>query len=392
MPKLLQINVSANKGSTGKIAEQIGLLAKTEGWESWLAYGRSNNNSSLNTIRIGNDADIRMHGIQSRFFDNHGLASAKSTRQFIEKIREIKPDVIHLHNIHGYYLNYPILFDYVKAWGGPVVWTLHDCWPFTGHCAYFMMNGCEKWKIECHNCPSIQSYPKSLFWDGSIRNFQLKKKYFSAIASQLTLVPVSNYMANYLSDSFLRDAKVQVIHNGIDLSIFHPYEYVKERIVLGVANVWEPRKGLFDFFELRKLLTSDWQIKLIGLSKKQLKELPPGIEGITRTANQHELAKLYSSASVLVNPTYEDNYPTVNLEAIACGTPVITYRTGGSPESITSETGIVLPKGDINGIAEAINTLSESSRSKHKCRKYAESHFDQANCFWEYIKLYNTLL
>lgn len=392
LPKLLQINVTANQGSTGKIAEQIGLLAQSAGWESWMAYGRINNGSSLQSLRIGNDIDIKWHGLETRISDNHGLASRHATRQFIARIKKIDPDIIHLHNIHGYYLNYPLLFEFLKEWGGPVVWTLHDCWPMTGHCAYFMMSGCEKWKTGCHDCPSLDAYPASCFIDGSARNFRIKKAYFSSIAGQLTLVPVSDYVAGYLPESFLRDADVRVIHNGIDLDKFRPQDEPKEKIVLGVANVWEPRKGLDDFYKLRASLPNEYGIILVGLSEKQISALPEGILGISRTANQHELARIYSKATALVNPTYEDNYPTVNLEAIACGTPVITYRTGGSPESLTPETGVVLEQGDIAGIVSSIKALDGKPSIVSNCRAHAEANFDQKNCFRSYLDLYNRLL
>lgn len=390
--KLVQINVAANVGSTGKIAEQIGLLAKKYfDWESYIAYGRFSNNSQLKNIKIGSGFDIKLHGLSTRVFDNHGLESKKNTKTFISRLNEIKPNIVHLHNIHGYYLHYPILFEWLKKWGGPVVWTLHDCWPFTGHCAYFMMSGCEKWKTECHKCESLRAYPASFFRDRSSKNFAQKKEYFTSLGDKLTLVPVSNYVGNYLKDSFFEDTRMQVIHNGINLDVFKPCA-PKEKYVLGVANVWEPRKGLTDFFKLRDVLPSDFRIILVGLSDKQLKNLPAGIEGIKRTNGQAELAKLYSSATALINPTYEDNYPTVNLEAIACGTPVITYNTGGSPESISDETGIVLPQRDIQGILNGINRADSGEFSIDKCRKYAEENFDQQICYKSYLNLYKSLL
>lgn len=392
MPKLLQINVTANWGSTGKIAEDIGLLAIDAGWESWIAYGRGMPVSASNLIRIGNDFDMKLHGVQSRLLDNHGLASSNATKEFIRQIKEIKPDVIHLHNIHGYYLNYPLLFDFLRSWGGPVVWTLHDCWPFTGHCAYFMMSGCEKWRSGCHDCKSLRSYPASLLCDRSEKNYSLKRKLFTSLGDRLTLVPVSDYVGNYIKDSFFRNTRSVVIHNGIDTDVFKPCA-AKEELVLGVANVWEKRKGLEDFFELRKLLPDSYRMLLVGLSKKQLNMLPVGIEGLERTDGQAQLAQIYSSASVLVNPTYEDNYPTVNLESIACGTPVITYNTGGSPESVTKDTGFVVKRGDVNSVVNAILKFEKDGYpSISDCREYAEKYFNQKDCFKAYIDLYNHII
>lgn len=389
--KLLQINVNANVGSHGKIAEQIGRLAQDRGWESYIAYSRYEKESHNNLIRIGSDLDIRIHGLQSRLFDNHGLASLRATRNLIEKIKIINPDIIHLHNIHGYFLNFPILFKFLKEWGGPVVWTLHDCWPFTGHCAFFMANGCEKWKTGCHNCEALKSYPASWILDGSERNYRMKEKYFTSLGDRLILIPVSNHVSKYLKNSFFRGTNFQVIHNGIDINIFRPCT-PKDKIILGVANVWEKRKGISDFFELRKRLPSEYRILLVGLSKRQIKELPAGIEGIKRTTGQNNLAKLYSCAMAFVNPTYEDNYPTVNLEAIACGTPVITYNTGGCPELMSESTGLVLEQGDIQGIVEGIYKAETGAFPVEACRRHAEKSFDQRHCFQSYFDLYTSLM
>lgn len=390
MPKLLQINVTANQGSTGKIAEQIGKIAIEHGWESWIAYGRGTPKSTSNLIRIGNDIDKRMHALGTRIFDNQGLLSKRATVHLIEQIKKINPDIIHLHNIHGYYINYPVLFHYLKLWGGPVVWTLHDCWPITGHCVYFMMNGCEKWKTGCNHCPSKIYYPGSYLLDNSENNYKLKKGIFSAIESNLTLVPVSEFVGDYLKDSFLKNAEVEVIHNGVDTSIFKPYAEPKDKLILGVANIWEPRKGYDDFVKLRRLLDEDYKILLVGLKEKQISKLPAGIQGISRTNNQIELAKLYSKSLALVNPTYEDNLPTVNIEAIACGTPVITYKTGGAPETIDSKTGVVLEQGDIKGIANSIAIISQLK--SEDCRERALTEFNMDIQYREYLNLYNSLL
>lgn len=391
MPKLLQINVTANSGSHGKIAEGIGKLAMDSGWDSWIAYGRGNSQSASNLIRIGNDLEIKLHGIETRIFDNHGLASKRVTRRFIEQVKEISPDIIHLHNIHGYYLNYPILFEYLREWGGPVVWTLHDCWSFTGHCSHFMLTGCDKWKTRCNSCGNLKAYPKSLLFDNSSKNFDIKKNSFLSLGEKLVLVPVSYFVGNYLKDSFFCNTKMKVIHNGIDLNVFSPSSE-KEKMILGVSNVWTPLKGLNDFFKLRRMLPHGYKIVMVGLTDKQIRNLPDDIIGIKRTEGQKELARLYSTAMVFVNPTYEDNYPTVNLESIACGTPVITYRTGGSPESITHNTGIIVEKGDVDGLLTAIKAIETGNHTPQNCRDYAEAHFDQRICFQEYIKLYNQLL
>ena len=394
MPKLLQINVTANWGSTGKIAENIGKLAIDNGWESNIAFSRGIPQSSSNLIRIGSKADMVAHGIQSRILDNHGLASVSSTKHFVDEIKKLGPDIIHLHNIHGYYLNYEILFDFLKNFNRPVIWTLHDCWPVTGHCAYFTYSKCVKWQTGCHDCMALGSYPKSFFRDGSKRNFRRKKNAFTGV-NNLTLVPVSDWLKRQLEMSFLREYPITTIHNGIDLDVFSPTENVEKRdkMILGVASVWDKRKGLDEFVKLRGLLPDSYRITLVGLSKNQIKGLPEGIDALQRTENVQQLVKLYSEADVFVNPTLEDTFPTTNLEALACGTPVITYNTGGSPEAVDSETGFVVDYMDIYSLVEKIKFVcKEKPFTSDACRDRAELLYDRKNSFKKYIELYNSLI
>lgn len=392
---LLQINVTANWGSTGKIAEDIGKLAIRKGWDSWIAFGRGTPQSASNLVRIGNNLDMHLHGVQSRLFDNHGLASRGVTRAFIKRIEEISPDIIHLHNIHGYFINYPLLFEFLKNWGGPVVWTLHDCWPFTGHCAYYDFVQCNRWQSKCHNCPQLKSYPASIWLDRSYKNYNDKKTAFSGV-SNLTLVPVSDWLRQELSKSFLCTYPAVTIHNGVDTSLFRPIEQKQiptdKKVILGVASVWDKRKGLDEFVKLRRLLPDNYSIFLIGLSKKQISTLPDGITGIRRTNSVDELVHLYNLADVFVNPTFEDNFPTTNIEALACGTPVITYHTGGSAEAIDGNTGFKVAYRNINEMADRIiQVCTNSTFSPADCRRRATNLYDKNKAFSKYFDLYNSL-
>lgn len=393
MKKLLQINVTANWGSTGRIAEGIGLEAIRRGWESTIAYGRGNPCSRSHTLRIGSDMDMRLHGAATRLLDRHGLASAKATRRFIDQARELKPDLVHLHNIHGYYLNYPLLFSWLKQWGGPVVWTLHDCWPITGHCAHYMGIGCRRWMEECHHCPLRHAYPASMAVDGSRRNHRCKKESFLGLPN-LHIAACSRWLADDLRRSFLGVYPIHVMHNGIDLDTFRPsVEEKTPRSIIGVASVWDSSKGLEEFHRLRQLLPPPYSITLVGLSAKQIRALPEGITGMERTDSVARLAELYSRSAVFVNPTFEDNYPTTNLEATACGTPVITYRTGGSPESVTPLTGSVVERGDIRAMAAEIMRVCEGSPySAADCRSLAMEQFDQHRQLAAYIDLYDSII
>lgn len=391
---LLQINVTANWGSTGKIAEQIGQCAIAHGWDSYIAYGRWYNPSQSHLIKIGDKLNMYQHYAEQRIFDNEGLCSRRATKEFIKRIDEIKPNVIQLHNIHDHYLNYRLLFEYLNKTDIKVVWTFHDCWAFTGHCFHFITKGCERWKSGCFDCPLQHEYPKTLF-DRSRKNYTMKKNLFGA-NNNLTIIACSEWIANFVRQSFLKDKPIYVINNGVDLNVFKDSESLdtnkKSFHVLAVSNVWNKDKGFDDILKLREILSNEYEITIVGVTKQQLNFLPQGIVGIERTQNVHELVALYSKADVFINPTYADNFPTVNLEALACGTPVITYRTGGSPEAIDEKTGVVVEQGDLNGLAVAIQKMKENPLSSADCRKRAEDYFEKDKCFEKYIELYNSLI
>lgn len=395
MPVLLQIGASCNWGAPGKIAEQIGLTALRHGWNCYMAHGvRYYNPTQLDSIPVVNSFQEKMHGIKSLLCDAHGLGSFFETKSFLNKIDKIKPDIIHLHNLHGYYINYKVLFEYLQHRDIPVVWTLHDCWPVTGHCCYFDSINCQKWMTECDNCPLLKSYPKSLFFDRSKVNFYLKKSLFTSI-KRMIVVPVSQWLGNIISQSFLRDYPMHVIRNGIDIDVFCPSESFKKeskKKILGVASPWSKRKGLDDFIALSK--NEDYEITLVGINEEQMKLLPSNIIAVKRTNNQQELAKLYSEADVFVNPTYSDNFPTTNIEALACGTPVVTYETGGSPEAIDDVTGLVVEKGNLKALICAIDKICENGKKQYKknCRDRAIKLFDRNKVYEKYIAMYESFL
>lgn len=399
---IIQINSVANTGSTGRIAEKLGLLAISEGWESYIAYGRDFNSSKSNLIKIGNTSSIYAHILQTRIFDTHGLGSKKATEVLVQQIEKLNPDVIHIHNLHGYYLNINILFNYLYKKPVPIVWTLHDCWPLTGHCTHFTYVKCDKWKKLCNNCPQTKQYPTSRLFDNSTQNYELKKALFNTPAN-ITFVPVSNWLNSILKDSFLSSHPSKVINNGVDLDVFTPkkdsvtlekYGLKDNFIILGVSGIWTKGKGLQDFFELSKRLDSDKKIILVGLKKSQLKNIPKNIVGIEKTENVEELAELYSLADVFINPTYADSFPTTNLESLACGTPVITYETDGSPESITPSTGIVVKQGSVDGLIQAINIIKLKGKINYSdaCVTRAKKYYNKNEKFKEYIDLYKKLL
>lgn len=361
MKRLLQINVCSNVLSTGKICEDIAKVSQNAGWDTYIVYNSNGKPSVSNEIPIGSKANKFFHYLQYRLFDNEGLNSQKQTKYLLRRIEEIMPDIIHLHNIHDHWLNYPLLFNYIADRNIPVVWTQHDCWAFTGGCMYFDFSNCERWKNGCVGCLERRGL---LVKNRARKNFELKKLLIEKIPS-ITFVPVSNWLGDLMKQSVQKNRPIITIHNGVDISRFRPATSIAKTKfkVIGVAAVWDARKGLDDFIKLRNILPSEIDIILVGLTSKQIESLPKGFVGICRTSSVEELVQLYSDADVFVNPTYADNFPTTNIEALACGTPVITYKTGGSPEAIDEETGVVVEQGNLTALAEAILRIKEEPLS-----------------------------
>lgn len=389
--KVLMINVVCGIRSTGRICTDLAVALEAQGHEVKIAYGRENVPEQFQkyAVRIGSDLDVKLHGVKARLFDGAGFGSRATTMKFIKWVKEYDPDVIHLHNIHGYYINVEILFDYLKKSGKKVIWTLHDCWSFTGHCVYFDYVDCDKWKTGCEHCPQKSEYPARIGPDMSRQHYDLKKKLFTGVSNMMLVTP-SQWLADLISESYMKEYTTRVIYNGVDTETFKPvdsnakekYKCQGKKIVLGVAAVWDKRKGLNSFIELAKRLDESYQIILVGLNKDQVEKLPSNIIGIERTNSAQELAELYSAANVFVNPTLEDNYPTTNIEAIACGVPVITYETGGSPESAKMY-GVSIPKKNIGKLVKAIENTDNI--------RPGEIDIDYKNTVQKYIELYGEI-
>lgn len=396
--KILQINTVCGSGSVGRIAVDIYHTLEKNGDKGMIAYGRRTAPEGIRAFRFGSPLDMGAHVLSTFFRGEHGFASGRQTKRLIGRIRKWNPDVIHLQNIHGFVLQVEILFAYLKEAGKPVVWTLHDCWPYTGHCAFYDYTACEGWKTGCRACREYQrTYPYALFRNHTIQNYERKRTAFTGVAD-LTIVTPSRWLAGEVKQSFLKEYPVQVIPNGIDRKCFRPVKsLLRQRlglegrfVILGVANVWERRKGLEYFVKLSGRLSEEYKVILIGLSKKQIKSLPENITGLERTSGAEELAEYYSMADVFVNATLEDNFPTTNLEALACGTPVITFNTGGSPESVDESCGQVVPKGDTEALIKAIRQEREAPRQSESCLKRAE-RYEKYDRFREYVELYHRL-
>jgi len=399
MKTIVEIN-NNNYGSTGNIMMNISAKARENGFNVITACKNSREGSKFiydNQIFVGYWLERVISDKLSYITSNKDYYNYFGTKKFLKQLDRIKPDIIHLHNIHGTFINVRLLFEYIKKNNIPVVWTLHDNWSFTGQCATY---GCDKWKTGCGDCPKLHNYPSVLYFDKTKSIWQEKRKWFNGL-NNMTFVTPSKWLGNLLSDSFLSNYPKKVINNGIDLTIFKPIENdIREKynidknthILLGLAGYWNDSKGLDVFIKLAKQLPNNYQIFLIGTNDEIDKLLPDNIISIHHTYDKNELVMFYSAADLFVNPTREDNFPTVNIEALACGTPVLTFNTGGSPEIIDETCGSVVDVDDFDTLQEEIKRICETKPySKQACLKRSKL-YDMNERFLDYIKLFNDIL
>lgn len=402
--RVLLINTVAGTGSVGRLVTGLYDALTNRGYECLIAFGRDEAPEGYNCYRIGTDFDVYFHGAMSRLNDKHGYYSKRATREFIEVIEDFNPDIIHIHNVHGYYLNLEIFFKYLKESGRRIIWTLHDCWTFTGHCSHFEYIGCNKWQTGCYKCEQLNEYPKSMGADNSIANFNLKRELFTGF-DDLTIVTPSQWLKDRVAQSFMREYHSVVVPTGINLNQFMPIEETVDennlifklrnslnirgkKMLLGVANPWRERKGLLQFETLAKTIDDNYVIVLLGLNDSQLNDLPESIVGLAHTDSVEELAALYSMADVYVNLTLEDTFPTTNIEALACGTPVVTFKAGGSAESIDDTCGIAVERNSIQGVVAAIEKIMSQrgiAYTVDDCLRRARI-YDRNYRFLEYIQ------
>lgn len=398
--RIIQLNTFCGIKSTGRICTEIAKLVETDGGECLIGYGAGMvpREDERFALRIGNPLERKLYSATRKLLDCEGYGSHAGTHQLIQALKAFQPELIHLHNLHGCYLNLKILFDYLRESGLPVLWTLHDCWPFTGHCAYFDYVGCERWHTGCHDCPQLRSYPICYGLDGSKRNYAFKKALFTSL-DNLHFVAPCNWMRKPLSRSFLAHYPVSTIYNGVDLEHFRPtqsdlrqrYGLEDRRVVLAVASDWDERKGLRFLESAAQKLGEGYRFVVIGLSAAQINALPVGMLGIGQTADVGELAAWYTTADCFANASMEDNMPMVNLEALACGTPVAMFHTGGCPEAINDQCGLVVKQGDAEGLANAVHILCQSKAERRMACLERAAQFDSRQTFKSYVELYKEL-
>lgn len=402
--KILRITTEINKSSIGRTTEQLGNYVLAEGWESYIAWGRSDGKSTSKKVKIGNKFSVFIHGLITRLFDLHGHGSYFATKRLVRQIKGINPQIIHLHDVHGYYLNLRVLFNFLRTSKIPVVWTHHDCWAFTGHCGFYSSIGCEKWKTGCHHCPAYKSYPSSLFFDNSRYQYVFKKRLFTSL-ERLYNVGVSEWMSKQLRESFFNQYPIRTICNGIDTDVFYPrqenanvvrekYQLGDGEILIGVATAWGERKGLSDYRQLRNRLGNEYTIVLVGVPKEIQETLPKGIIGIRRTDSISELCDLYSAATIVMNLASAESFGKTTPEGLACGVPSIVYNCTASPDLVDEKTGIVVEKGDIDALEIAVKTICSWDREEtiRHCRARACELYSTKNNWPKYIKLYKEIL
>lgn len=394
--KVIQINVDWDNGGPGTIEKDIYDTLISQGHKCKIIYSRGKYPENNDLIRIGNDFDIKVHALLSRITGLEGYFSIKATKRIINVIRNYNPDIIQLHNLLGHYINHPYLFRFLKGLNIPIVWTLHDCSPFTGHCINFDRVNCEKWKIKCDKCPLYKEYPYSYIFDTSKKIFEDKQKWFSEL-NNLHLIAPSQWMFNIIKDSILKKKNLVVINNGINLEQFEPtksdlrkqYKLEDKVVLLSAAYIWNEMKGIKVLKELSDKMPEKYALVLIGNNSD--KSLLRNTIFIPAISDKRILAQWYSTADIFVNPTLGDNFPTVNKEALSCGTPIVTYNTGGSPEIVGSECGQIVKSNTVKELIEKIQMIDTNTEMRIKCRKRA-LEYDRNIVYKKYLQLYQNIL
>ncbi len=388
-------------GSTKRIMDNILDKAEENGYETYSFSGnwKTSQKSKSNRIIFGYEIENKVSGFFAKLTGLHGYFSILGTISLIRKLNHIKPDIIHLHNLHLWTINIPILIRYINRNRIPVVWTLHDCWGLTGHCTHFIQSNCDKWMDGCYSCKNRHTYPFS-YLDSTKMMWNKKRKWFTSIMA-LTIVVPSVWLKCVVEKSYLAAKKCIVINNGVNQSIFRRdskegYESINidgKYVILGVAYSWSQKKGLDEFVRLANELDENYQIILVGTTEEIDKQLPKRITSIHRTENIYQMAELYHKANVFANPTREDNFPTTIMESISCGTPVVTYDVGGCREILDEKTGIVVPVNDYHLFKESIINICNAPKSTYidACVQRAERYNENVK-YQEYINLYNQIL
>lgn len=401
MKRLLQINIVSNHLSTGFIVEDVSKVAQGRGWDTYVCYGRKAIPGVNKEYRIGSPIETIWHYIENRLFDNEGLASRFATYRLIRYIKRIHPDIVHLHNVHDHYLNYRILFGFLNKTNIQVVWTFHDFWAITGHCHHFIDAPCYRWKTQCYDCPLQHSTVNSVI-DKSRRNYSFKKQLFTA-CNNLTIVPVSAWVGEAVMQSFLKDKRIEIIPNGINIEEFSGKDvkecnlFPREKfVIMALARQWSygDRKGLNEYLKLSKKLKDDELIVLVGMSQELSGQMPGNIVGLPRISDKKELVSLYSRADVLLSLSAAETFGLTIVEANICGTPAVVYDNTAPPSLITPKTGFVAKNKDIDDVYNKIQIIKAKGCSAYSkdCIEFVKQNYDKNKNYQRYIDLYDELI
>lgn len=403
MPKIIQFNPVANWGSTGRLTEDIGDVVMAAGWQSYIAFGRQFNPSKSHLLQVGGKWSVLSHTLKTRLFDRQGFGSYFATKNLLKKFDEIKPDVFQFHNLHGNFLNLPLILKYATEKNIPIVWSLHDCWSMTGHCSHFISIGCEKWKTGCYKCPLKRKYPNSWLIDSSKRNYREKKALIQAVP-RLTIISGSEWLAGIARESYFKGRVIRVIPDGIDTDIYQPRnngDEIRKRlglegkfVIVATGTVWDDDKGLSDYGKLKTMLSDDYAIVLVGMNEEALAMVPEGVIGLPRTKSPQELSEYYSMADCVMSLSKRESFGLTPVEGFACGTPAIVYDTTALPELITLETGFVAKFLDVEDVKKKVEAMRAKGKDYYsaRCREIALEKYDRKVCFEEYMKVYMSYL
>lgn len=394
--KIVQINAVVEYSSTGRIVSELHEALQVSGHQSWVAATNAVDSPGL--IKIGNVTDRKFHGLYSRISGRQGYASWRSTLRLVDKLKAIKPDVVHLHNLHGNYINLPILLEYLGENDIPVVVTLHDCWFFTGHCCYFVDTDCNRWQHGCGKCPDLRNWNTSWFFDRSHTNLKDKERLFRGI-KRLAVIGVSKWVTGFVKYSILKNARIiRPVYNWIDTDVFYPQENTEfrsrfaspdEKVVLGVSHLWDNHKGLNDFIALAKAMPT-YKFVLVGKIDEGI-GLPTNMFAPGQTADVNELAGYYSMSDVFFNPSKRETFGKVTAEALSCGTPVVAYDTTATPELVPPGCGGLVAPGDLNSAADKIIKTANTPGLRESCRDFARKTFSKSQLISEIIDIYTKI-
>ncbi len=394
---ILQINANYGYGSTGLIVEDIGKMLVRHGHKAFFAYQNTNKNIN-NGYRMGNKIDWKLHALFSRLFGRQGYYSSLPTKKLIKYIDKISPDVVHLHNLHSNYVHLNKLLEHLAISDIPTVITMHDCWYFTGKCFHYVDAHCNRFITGCGDCPKKNAPPKSLLFDCSAPVLADRKKYISAIP-RLEIVGCSDWICNEAQKGILNSYKITTIHNGVDTDVFKPYDsvllkkeqgFIDKYVVMGMANKWMLPSNRDALEKVVASLDKNTVLMIVGCTSAQidmLKRLSENVVGIGFIFDRHKLAQYYSMADVFVNITHADTLPTVNMESICCGTPVITYDSCGSTELVFEGCGIIVKENDTDALVYAIQKSKNMNFSQ--CADIGKKAYDKNFCYAKYLDVYS---